>query len=78
VHLIHVYALDDIVCSTEITPAEVETIIAEFDDIFSEPTSLPPRRACDHRIPLISGTQTDAARCVNVNHRPVGNPKRKV
>jgi hypothetical protein len=25
--------------------------------MFAEPTSLPPRRACDHQIPLIAGAK---------------------
>jgi hypothetical protein len=67
-HLIHVYALDDSVKIEEITPAEVQAIISQFEDIFAEPTSLPPRRACDHRIPLIPGAQPVNTRAYR--HKP--------
>lgn len=45
------------------TPHSIQRILDQFGDLFSEPTSLPPRRACDHRIPLMSGAQP-------VNMRP--------
>jgi hypothetical protein len=32
-------------------------LLDEYTDLFEEPTSLPPSRACDHEIPLISGAQ---------------------
>jgi hypothetical protein len=54
-HLVHVYALDDQICMEEITPKEVQTVINQFEDVFASPTALPPRRACDHSIPLIQG-----------------------
>lgn len=41
--------------------------MAEFPDITSPPTSLPPRRSCDHGIPLVEG-----ARPINV--RPYRYP----
>jgi hypothetical protein len=56
-HLIHVYALDDSVQVEEVTPEEVQQLISQFTDVFAEPKELPPRRACDHRIPLMEGAQ---------------------
>ncbi|KAM0865713.1 hypothetical protein ACQ4PT_043087 [Festuca glaucescens] len=56
-HLIHVYALDGEVYVEEITPPEIQAIIAQFPEVFAEPSALPPRRACDHRIPLMPGAQ---------------------
>ena len=32
-------------------------IVQEFSEVFEEPSGLPPRRACDHQIPLIAGAQ---------------------
>jgi hypothetical protein len=37
--------------------AEVKQILEEYQSVFAEPTSLPPRRFCDHTIPLIAGAQ---------------------
>jgi hypothetical protein len=37
--------------------AEVKQILEEYKSVFAEPTSLPPRRFCDHTIPLIAGAQ---------------------
>lgn len=42
---------------------EIQAVLMEFDDIFQEPTELPPRHACDHTIPLIPEAQP-------VNMRP--------
>lgn len=38
-------------------PPELQSVLVEFDDVFGEPSELPPRRACDHRIPLMPGAQ---------------------
>ncbi|XP_051177859.1 uncharacterized protein [Lolium perenne] len=56
-HLIHICALDGEVQIEEITPPDIQAIIDQFLDVFAEPTDLPPRRACDHRIPLMPGAQ---------------------
>jgi hypothetical protein len=56
-HLVHIYSLEDTVCVEEIIADEIQAIIGQFDDVFAEPTTLPPRRMCDHRIPLIPGAQ---------------------
>jgi hypothetical protein len=34
----------------------------QYLDILNEPDSLPPRRACDHKIPLVPVAQPDSAR----------------
>uniref|UniRef100_A0A453T3Y2 Uncharacterized protein n=1 Tax=Aegilops tauschii subsp. strangulata TaxID=200361 RepID=A0A453T3Y2_AEGTS len=38
-------------------PDCIQRVLDEFPDVFTEPTGLPPRRACDHMIPLIPGAQ---------------------
>lgn len=56
-HLIHVYALDGTIQLEEVTPEAVQSIISHFPDVFAKPTTLPPERDCDHRIPLMPGAQ---------------------
>lgn len=41
----------------EVTPECVRAIVEQYPDIFGEPEGLPPRRSCDHHIPLIPGAQ---------------------
>jgi predicted aspartyl protease len=38
-------------------PDVLAAIVEEFQDIFSEPTQLPPHRSADHNIPLIPGSK---------------------
>ncbi|XP_026417102.1 uncharacterized protein LOC113312573 [Papaver somniferum] len=37
-------------------PPEIQKLLSEFADVFKPPTSLPPVRLHDHKIPLISGS----------------------
>jgi transposase InsO family protein len=37
-------------------PPALAELLVEFADIFRSPTALPPRRHCDHAIPLLPGT----------------------
>lgn len=36
-------------------PPDIAALLAEFPSVFSTPSALPPSRACDHSIPLVSG-----------------------
>ncbi len=45
----------------------IKAIIHQFDDVFSAPLALPPKRMCDHNIPLIPGSRP-------VNIRPYRYP----
>lgn len=38
-------------------PESVKPLLQEFQELFSEPTGLPPQRACDHHIPLVAGAK---------------------
>lgn len=38
-------------------PIEIQSMLDEFSEVFSAPTQLPPRRTCDHKVPLITGAQ---------------------
>ncbi|CAN6305637.1 unnamed protein product [Urochloa humidicola] len=39
---------------TEVS-SDLEALLTEFEDVFSKPTTLPPKRVYDHAIPLIPG-----------------------
>jgi hypothetical protein len=67
-HLIHVYSLNEDARTEEITPAEIQSVIAQFSEVFEEPTGLPPRRACEHKIPLIQGARPVNTRAYR--HKP--------
>jgi hypothetical protein len=41
---------------TEVHP-QIQELMTRFDHLFKEPSELPPRRAYDHYIPLVSGAQ---------------------
>jgi hypothetical protein len=56
-HLIHIYALDGELQVEEVTPPEIQTVLDQFTTVFATPTGLPPKRTCDHRIPLMLGAQ---------------------
>ncbi|BAT92782.1 hypothetical protein VIGAN_07161900, partial [Vigna angularis var. angularis] len=54
--------------STHVEPSNIldniERLLLDFDDVFQEPTTLPPKIvAHDHRIPLVQGTNP-------INKRP--------
>lgn len=56
-HLEPVNSVDQSSLAMPQVPAAVQNLLAEFADIFSPTTSLPPSRACNHTIPLIPGAQ---------------------
>jgi hypothetical protein len=49
--------------------AAVTELLTEFSDIFSEPTGLPPARACDHSIPLKDGATPPNIRPYRMPHK---------
>ena len=48
-------------------PPEIAVLLQEFNDVFQEPCSLPPKRSVDHAITLVDNTKT-------VNQRPYRLP----
>lgn len=43
--------------SKPVVPPALQSLLSEYTHLFEPPTGLPPTRACDHSIPLISGAQ---------------------
>nr|XP_020152320.1 uncharacterized protein LOC109737602 [Aegilops tauschii subsp. strangulata] len=56
-HVIVLYQLEEGEKGTSTEPPELQHLLVEFEDVFGEPSGLPPRRACDHTIPLVPGAQ---------------------
>lgn len=56
-HIVQVCATTEEATASTPVRAIVQQVIDTFLDVFGEPTGLPPRRPCDHRIPLIPGAQ---------------------
>ncbi|XP_026445458.1 uncharacterized protein LOC113346084 [Papaver somniferum] len=52
---------------TSVIDPQVQQLLAQFTDIFKQPTTLPPERLHDHRIPLVPGSPP-------VNVRPYRYP----
>lgn len=67
-HIVQLNRVDFSDSEGSLTPSCIQGVIAEFQDVFREPTELPPRRACDHRIPLIPGAQPFSIR--PYRHKP--------
>jgi hypothetical protein len=38
-------------------PDDMKALLSQYEDIFREPTELPPKRSCDHQITLVPGAQ---------------------
>jgi hypothetical protein len=48
---------------------EVLDILHQYNDVFQEPTALPPERTCDHTIPLQNGSQPPNVRPYRMPHK---------
>nr|GEZ52366.1 putative mitochondrial protein [Tanacetum cinerariifolium] len=53
--------------STTVIDPKIQEVLAAYEDVFAVPTTLPPSRKHDHRIPLIEGA-------IPVNIRPYKHP----
>lgn len=38
-------------------PVEIQHLLDKYEDVFREPTELPPKRPCDHQITLVPRAQ---------------------
>jgi hypothetical protein len=54
--IVHLYAMEENITNEQIPP-ELQAILSQYLDVFTEPTAVPPSRPKDHTIPLLSGTQ---------------------
>ena len=61
VQLFHIASDSTSTVPPPLDPA-VQAILDEFAAVFAEPVGLPPRRSCDHSIPLVQGAQPVSAR----------------
>jgi hypothetical protein len=50
-------------------PPEIAAVLQEFEEVFEEPTTLPPARDCDHTIPLKEGSVPPNIRPYRVPHK---------
>jgi hypothetical protein len=48
---------------------QLESILQQYSDVFSEPSSLPPHRQCDHSIPLTAGATPPMVGPYRVPHK---------
>jgi hypothetical protein len=62
--------LEDNQQTTDIPPLpnELANLLHQFQDIFQEPTGLPPHRDCDHHIPLKEGAKPPNIRPYHMSH----------
>jgi hypothetical protein len=49
-------------------PATLSSLLEQFQDIFTEPISLPPKRDLDHSIPLLHGAIPPNIRPYRMSH----------
>ena len=49
-------------------PVEIQQIMQDFQDIFQEPSELPPSRSCDHVITLEKDAKIVNQRCYRIPH----------
>lgn len=54
---LHLVQPDSVKSNTVPLPAPIQELLDQYASVFAIPTSLPPRRACDHHIPLMEGAQ---------------------
>lgn len=57
--LVQLFGISFVAESLPVPPIlpQVQSLLDEFSELFAEPSALPPRRDCDHSIPLVPGAQ---------------------
>ena len=53
--VIELCQVTSVVSEVQRFPADIQALLDQYADLFEIPTSLPPRRQCDHSIPLVEG-----------------------
>lgn len=56
-YLVHLSTLSEDGTTDTTIPPSILHVLEQFTKVFEEPNTLPPWRACEHRIPLMEGTQ---------------------
>jgi hypothetical protein len=56
----------------------IESVLQDFDDIFSETTELPPQRDYDHEIPLLPSIKPQNVRPYRVPHKQMDEVHRLI
>lgn len=60
------------------TPEHIQALINQYPELFQPPSSLPPHRDVDHRIPLLSGTGPINVRPYRYGHAQKAELERQV
>uniref|UniRef100_A0ACD5Y6A6 Uncharacterized protein n=1 Tax=Avena sativa TaxID=4498 RepID=A0ACD5Y6A6_AVESA len=55
--VVELQLIQSTIAQPEKLPDDLQRLLDQFPEVFSLPTALPPRRACDHKIPLIEGAR---------------------
>jgi hypothetical protein len=57
--LLQLFSISSVESAAAVSPVppQVQELLDEFSSLFAEPSTLPPRRNCDHSIPLVPGAQ---------------------
>lgn len=66
-YVVHLNAINDKGVSDATIPTDKLRVLEQYIDVFEDPKTLPPCRACDHHIPLMDGAQPVNLRPVDIN-----------
>ena len=59
-------------------PAAINNLLQEYKDAFAEPTTLPPKRELDHKIPLMPGVDPPHVRPYRVPHHQKAEMEKQI
>lgn len=60
------------------TQPEIEHLLQEFPEVFKEPSGLPPKRECDHKIPLKPNSTPPNSKPYRVPHMKKNELERQI
>jgi len=66
-YMVQLYTAQAPIQSSSEIPEPLQSILHEFDSVFAPPTTLPPPRTGDHKIPLLDGAQPFSLRPYRYN-----------